>query len=478
MIRVRATDLRVANFRRRMTFHFGNVHVTEGPQIICSLTCEIGDTVETGLSMGALAPMWFYKDPDMSLEAGVSEMIHVIEMACSEARRTARATPFEFWLSVYHALEDRPEATHYPGLLRSYGVSLVEQALLDAYCRARDVTFAHAVRENRLGIELGAIYEELSGTDPAAALPSIPQRRMAVRHTVGLGDPLTEGDIPPADRLDDGLPQSLEAYIRQDGIDHFKIKLSATDRDADRLVRVSRVLDRHLDSYLVTLDANEQYESIHTFRDRWETLASDPALDTFLGNVAYVEQPLPRDRSFESETARVLSTWTDRPPLVIDESDDALGSLATALDCGYAGTSHKNCKGVFKGIANRCLLEHRRRSADRELLMSGEDLTTLGPIELQQDLAVMATLGLEHVERNGHHYYRGLDMIPDAMQDAVLEAHDDLFRRHEDGFVTMAIDAGRIRLDSVVDAPFGRANGVDPSTFMPVDDWSVESIQG
>ena len=33
-----------------------------------------------------------------------------------------------------------------------------------------------------------------------------------------------------------------------------------------------------------------------------------------------------------------------------------LDSLPTALALGYVGTSHKNCKGIVKGIANACLL--------------------------------------------------------------------------------------------------------------------------
>jgi hypothetical protein len=90
--------------------------------------------------------------------------------------------------------------------------------------------------------------------------------------------------------------------------------------------------------------------------------------------------------------------------LIIDESDAELDSLPRALALGYHGTSHKNCKGVFKGIANACLLEAlRRQSGGDRLVMSGEDLANIGPVALLQDLAVVATLGVSSVERNGHH---------------------------------------------------------------------------
>jgi hypothetical protein len=126
---------------------------------------------------------------------------------------------------------------------------------------------------------------------------------------------------------------------------------------------------------------------------------------------------------------------------------------------------------VFKGIANRCLLERRRESGDGEYVMSAEDLTTIGPIEVQQDLAVVATLGIDNVERNGHHFLRGLSMYDDRIQEATLAAHPDLYRRHEDGYPTLDVTDGTVRIDSVVDAPFGYSVDVDATAFTPLDEW-------
>ncbi|HCK51670.1 MAG TPA: hypothetical protein DIC23_00540, partial [Planctomycetaceae bacterium] len=84
-------------------------------------------------------------------------------------------------------------------------------------------------------------------------------------------------------------------------------------------------------------------------------------------------------------------------------------SLALALELGYHGTSHKNCKGVFRGVINACLIEFLNRQnnvGDREsrYIMSGEDLANIGPVALLQDLAVASSLGITSIERNGHHY--------------------------------------------------------------------------
>src|SRR2546428_6121899 len=141
-----------------------------------------------------------------------------------------------------------------------------------------------------------------------------------------------------------------------------------------------------------------------------------------------------------------------------------VGLLQQRLTNEYAGTSHKNCKGIVKGIANACLLEKRRRDGER-VVLTGEDLCSLGPVALLQDLAMMALLGIEHVERNGHHYYRGLSMWPADWQDAALAAHGDLYCRHRDGFACLHIREGRVALDSVNTAPFGVTTLFDPSRF-------------
>ena len=480
-IEVTRADQYVRTNDKRMAFHFGNVVASEGAHHFLDLGLSVEGEPADGVSMVGIAPLWFLKDPDLSLTAANEQLLEVFEAACEHALALDPAeTPFDLWHKLYERQREWAADTSHPPLLWAYGVSMVEQAVIDAYCRHRETTFADAVREGALGIEPGRIYPEL-GDEPAAYLPGKPTREAAVRHTVGLTDPLTRDEIDPEDRLDDGLPQSLEAYVEDDGVDHFKIKLSADEaRDAERLARIGEVLAASgLDEYFCTVDANEQYESVDEFKAQWERHVENPALAPVIDRVAYVEQPLPRGRALTEETGAVLREWVERPSIIIDESDDGLDSAGRAIDLGYAGTSHKNCKGVFKGVINRCLIEKRRREAgtdDPEYVMSGEDLTTIGPVELLHDLAVMGTLGMDHVERNGHHYYRGLSFLPVDLQETVLDAHGDLYERHDDGFVALSVDDGRMSFGSVVDAPFGRDFELDLGRFTPLSRWTPESI--
>lgn len=479
-VSVNRAEFHVKVLEKRMPFHFGNVEVSEDPQLFLRLLTEIDGSTQPGIATAGLVPSWFYKDSGMSLEAGLRNMIEVFRAAARFASQLEHAeTPFEFWHALYRRQRDWAAETDHPPLLWSYGVSLVEQALIDAFCRATGLSFTEAVRGNHLGIELGAVYDELAGAQPDDLLPQQPVRYTAVRHTVGLTDPLTDEDLSADERLDDGLPQTLTDYIRVDGIDHFKIKLSANlERDMDRLSRLAELLEDHsVEQYRCTVDANEGYDSAGSFKRQWEALADNPTVARLLNHVVYVEQPLARSDAFSDDTAGVLNSWPDAPPVIIDESDDLIDRAGQALDYGYSGTSHKNCKGVFKGIVNACLMAYRNQQEPEEsYVISAEDLTTTGPIELLQDLAVVASIGADHVERNGHHYFRGLSAFSQAIQGAVLEHHSDLYRRHEDGFATLNISGGRIDLNSVIDAPFGVEPLLDTSEFEPLDRW-LDSLE-
>jgi hypothetical protein len=480
-IAVQRTDLYVLNMRARMPFRYGIASLTALPHLFVCATLDIDGTPCPGIASDGLPPKWFTKDPATSFQDDLADMLRVIENACRLARQAGSAPSiFDLWQRIYAAQEEWARRMGYPPLLWGFGVSLIERAIIDAFCRATGTPFGQALRANTLGIRLSALYPELEGTRPADFLPDTPLRSIIVRHTVGLADPLTEDEILPAERLDDGLPQSLEACIRAYGLTHFKLKVRGTlDADLERLERIAAVLEEtRTEAYAFTLDCNEAYTSVEAFRMFWEALARRPGLAGFVRHLLYVEQPFHRDVALSAQVAEELLAWPDRPPIIIDESDATPACVPAALAAGYAGTSHKNCKGVLRSVAAACLLAHRRRhDSGRPYILSGEDLANVGPVALLQDLAVAASLGLAHVERNGHHYFRGLSMYPLELQAQVLACHSDLYRRHERSFPTLDIRSGRIRIDSVVDAPFGLAFLPDVSQFTPLDAWSFASLE-
>ena len=87
---------------------------------------------------------------------------------------------------------------------------------------------------------------------------------------------------------------------------------------------------------------------------------------------------------------------------------------------------------------------------------------------------MVATLGVDHVERNGHHYFYGLSMFPRESIEAAVERHQDVYRRLPDGTPAVRIVGGRIEIGSVVDAPFGLDVPFDPRMLRKLRDWISE----
>ncbi len=468
--------LRVVSFeffqhqtRTRFPFRYGIASMTEVPHLFVVARVEIEGSPAVGISSEGLPPKWFTKDPSTTFEQDLEEMFAVIGHAA--AAMTSRHAPSEFfriWKETHDAQLAWAEATHRPALLAELGVSLCERAVLDALCRHLNRPLHDLVLNNELHLDLGALHPELNRARPADLLPHRPADSVVVRHTLGLADPLTAADIPDSERVHDGLPQDLLGSLRAYGLHAFKVKLSGQpDRDLPRLHSLGDLLDRETGGkYLVTLDANENFRDFRDFKEFWRELNADVKLQPLLSRTVVVEQPVHRSSALSEDAGDALRNWPDRPPMIIDESDGAPADLRRALDLGYSGVSHKNCKGIVKGIAHACLLEHRRRTGHVALL-TGEDLCILGPVALLQDLAMMAILGIPHVERNGHHYYHGLSPWPEDWQETARTAHPDLYLRDPGGFVRLRVAGGRLALGTVNAAPFGLSPLLDPERFTP-----------
>jgi hypothetical protein len=462
----------VLRTRTRFPFRYGIASMTEVPHLFVRTRVTCGGRSEWGLTAEGLPPKWFTKNPSTTFEQDLPDMFEVTGRAAQTAEEVARrpVSFFEFWRELYREQTAWAGSRELAPLLAGLGVSLAERAVLDGLCRLAGQPLHRMIAADRLGLRLGDVHPELGAAQPRDVLPASPVSECFVRHTVGLGDALVPADLALEDRVDDGLPQDLEASIRAYGLRYFKVKLSgAGERDFPRLQALAALLERETrGQYVVTLDGNENFDDFDRFRDYWEEARARTAVPGFWRRVAVVEQPVHRDRALQDDAAAGLRSWPDRPPLIVDESDGGIGDVPRALDLGYAGASYKNCKGIVKGLANASLLA-KRRGEGRPGVMTGEDLCTLGPFALVQDLAMMALLGIDHVERNGHHYYRGLSMFPSDWQQAMLAAHGDLYAPHRDGFACLRIDGGKLGLASANEAPFGVAPLLDPSRFGPLE---------
>ena len=462
----------VLRTRTRFPFRYGIASMTDVPHLFVRTDVTSNGRSAVGVAAEGLPPKWFTKNPETTFEQDLPDMLESIGHAADLAIECA-AQPvcfFDFWRELNRRQFEWAASQAIPTLLAGLGVALAERVVLDGLCRLTGAPLHRMLAENRLDLRIGTIYDELRSLELHDLLPRSPLSACYVRHTIGLADALSPGELTPYDRVDDGLPQDVETSIRAYGLRYFKLKLSGVDdRDMRRLVELARLLERQTGGeFYVTIDGNENFEDFDAFRCFWERVAAEPALAEICRRTIVVEQPVHRDRALSDDAGRALQRWPDRPPLIVDESDGAIGDVPRALDLGYAGASYKNCKGIVKGMANACLLAVRRRQG-RAAVLTGEDLCTLGPLALQQDLAMMAILGIDHVERNGHHYYRGLSMFPRDWQDALLRTHDDFYALDDGGFARLRIENGRISLASLNSAPFGVEPQLNVSVFAPLE---------
>ena len=451
-------EFRTRPMRTRFPFRYGIAAMTELPHVFLHITVNLNGERTDGIASEGLPPKWFTKNPSTRFEEDLPQMHRALEKAVSFGLNQESESVFSLWQKIYQFQESWANAEKIPPLLAHLGTSLVERALIDAFCRGTGHSFAEALRTNEFGIALDSIHPELGRLDPIEWLPQEPEKSLIARHTIGLGDALTANDIEKEELCDDGLPQALDDAIRYYGLTHFKVKLSGNlESDLLRLKNIAQMLGQLVPEFKFTLDGNEQYPNVMAFREHWEQFVKDPILESFLGDshLLFVEQPIHRDFALHESVREEIESWDSGPAMIIDESDGELDSLRRAIELGYRGTSHKNCKGVFKGIANACLLESLRREGTGPWILSGEDLANVGPVALLNDLAVMSSLGIQHVERNGHHYFSGLSVFPRSLQQDICSVHPDLYEWIDSGFASLIITEGSILTESIISAPFG-----------------------
>lgn len=447
--------------RLRLPFRFGVVTLTECPQAFARVRIQLPDgRSRWGAAAELMAPKWFDKNLALSNEDNFDQLRAVLRLARAAYLSDASAASAFGHFARQHDVHLRAAAAqgHNP-LLASYGPALLDRAVLDALCRLLGLSFYEALRANLPGIgTAGGLRLEFAQLDIAGWLASRqPATHIAARHTVGLVDAISAADL--AQRVGDGLPQTLEEVVAAYGHRHFKLKVGGDlAADVARLQAIAAVLDR-LPDYQVTLDGNEQYHSAEDVAALLAAIRATPALARLHQSMLFIEQPIARARALEVDLQGPVAQAIGKP-VIIDESDGELDSFVQARARGYAGVSSKTCKGLYKSLLNamRCAAWNQAEGRTR-YCMSAEDLTTQAGLAVQQDLALVNWLGITHVERNGHHYVDGMAALPAAEQQAFLDAHPDLYQRSH-GAVRLRIREGRLAIGSLA-AP-GFASGALP----------------
>jgi hypothetical protein len=465
--------------RFRIPFRFGAATVTHAPQAFVRARIRLGDGREAdGIAAELMVPKWFDKSPALTHEENFTQLRRALALARTHMLAAEPDTAFGVSAAIEATHHKACAAASLPGLIASFGLALIERAVIDALGRLLEQDVFALVRENVLGVTAATAPDLADFAFPEFLAALRPTDAIAARHTVGLIDALTQADVDPAARLNDGLPETLEEAIAAYGHRYFKLKASGDARaDVARLTRIAEVLDA-LPDYRATLDGNEQFENVDAVVELWRRIGEEPRLERLAGAILFIEQPIARAQAL----AQPIHRLAELVAVEIDESDAEPGSFVQARALGYRGISAKSCKGFYRALINRARVARwnaeggsRRDRGNRgnRYFMSAEDLTTQAGVAVQQDLALAALTGATHVERNGHHYVDGMAGAPEEEQLRFLTRHPDLYRRDErrrDGRVRLAIRDGALALGSLVTPGLGV--GVMP-------DWSaMQAMEG
>jgi L-alanine-DL-glutamate epimerase-like enolase superfamily enzyme len=356
---LKPTDIRIAEVVHDFEDHVYRAPYKFGGRVVdrvtllnvrCRVTTRNGQAA-WGFGSMTMGNVWAFPSATMSYDATLEAMQ---VLASRIARLTESCSEIGHPLDIAHVLE--PEylkasaevsaelglTEPIPKLCTLVVASPFDAALHDAFGKVhgRNVydTYGPDLMTHDLSRYLGPDFQ---GERLDRVLLSTPQDRIPVFHSVGGLDPIEASDVQTP--VDDGLPETLDEWIRRDGLVRLKIKLQGDDLSWD--VERTLAIDRQA-GLPFCLDFNErcpdvQYilECLRRIRDR-----SPHAFERLL----YIEQPTARD--LEANRQNVMHDAARLRPIVIDESLTDLERLLLARDMGYTGVALKACKGQSQTV--------------------------------------------------------------------------------------------------------------------------------
>lgn len=234
-----------------------------------------------------------------------------------------------------------------PLLAASVCFAPMDAAMHDAYGRLHGLSAYDAINSELLPETLDRwLGPPGTGTHLSTFFQRPGSQKIETLHLVGRGDALTDGEVTRP--LHDGLPESLEGWIRKEGVFCLKVKLSGTDTAAD----VARTLDvyrvavethRELNTdrrVALTVDPNEACPDVESVVAYLRKL-NEASADCYAA-LRFVEQPVGRNLEADAIDIRPAAALK---PVLIDEGLESLRTLRTAEETGWSGIALKTCKG-------------------------------------------------------------------------------------------------------------------------------------
>lgn len=226
-----------------------------------------------------------------------------------------------------------------------------------------------------------------------------PKSTMPLYHLVGALDPLARAEVSRP--IGDGLPESLDEWIRFNGLTHMKIKLAGDDLpwDVERVLAVDRVASETqrglgCERWYYSCDFNEKCANVEYVLDFLRRIQSRSP--QAFERVQYIEQPTHRD--LRANPGNRMHAAAKIKPVVIDESLVDLESLLLAREQGYSGVALKACKGQSGALLMGAAAQKYG------LFLCVQDLTCIGASFLHSASLAARLPTIAAIEGNGRQY--------------------------------------------------------------------------
>ena len=408
-----------------------------GAVVVESLAfCHVRMTVENragkkAVGWGAmfLMDMWGWPSPAVPHELRAEIMEEFVRRLC---RAYEGLGSYGHPIELFHEVEPefRPLAAAIctegkaaevmPYLCQLVAASPADAAVHDAYGVANGLPTYQCYGPEHMNYDLSRyLGKEFQGRYVSDYIQAKMPRRIPAFHLVGGLDKLREGELTDDDPQD-GLPVSLDQWVRYDHLHCLKVKLKGTDLDwdvsrIDEVVAIAHEEHRKLGlrGLSFSADTNEQCESPEYIIELIARLKEkNPQAEREL---LYIEQPTERDLR---RSRHDMHTLAELKPVIIDESLMTLEDFHLARELGWSGVALKACKCQSAALLFASLAEHLR------VPYTVQDLTNPG-IALIQSVALAGYLRpLAGVEANSRQFFPATNEPESRVHPGVFKLED------------------------------------------------------
>lgn len=306
-----------------------------------------------------LSAVWAFPDPEINLADKDKAMRKIAERFCKlvvDYRDYAHPIEIfmdlepELWKMGQEITKEFAFPKEFPYLAVLVSVSPVDSAIHDAFGNVNRICSYDGYSEDFMDRDLSCwLGKNYKGKYPQAYIRKQYLKSVPVFHLVGGLDKLREREVDQSDPQD-GLPNSLEGWIKRDGLFCLKVKLKGTDLawDLERYLEVFRVAhqtNRRARRFYFSLDTNEQCESPEYMIELLNKIKEKEPLA--FEELLFIEQPTERDLERHKFDMRKLASLK---PVFIDESLATLEDFEKALEYGWSGIAVKTCKCHSKAL--------------------------------------------------------------------------------------------------------------------------------